>query len=324
MQEDARQPRLLDQMRDVLRLHQYSIATERVYLQWVKRFILFHGKRHPTSLGKVEVEAFLTYLAARRHVSPSTQNVALAAVLFLYGKVLGLELPWLDDVVRAKPKLRVPVVLSRAEVQILLQKCPSKHVLPVSLMYGAGLRLMESVRLRVGDIDFARHNLRVHAGKGGKDRITVFPDSLEPSMGVQLAWVKQIHETDLARGFGEAVLPLALHRKLGNGSKRPHWQFVFPANELSEDPRKPGNLHRHHIHPNTLQKAVREAASRAGIAKRVTCHTLRHSFATHLLESGTDIRTIQALLGHSNLNTTMIYTHVVNRGALGARSPLDV
>lgn len=323
MSETFKDPRLLDQMRSVLRLHQYSIATERVYLQWVRRFILFHGKRHPASMSKQEVEAFLTYLAAKRNVSPSTQNVALAAILFLYAKVLAIELPWLDDVVRAKPRKRVPVVLSKTEIQSLLRAVHANQVLVLSLMYGAGLRLMESIRLRIGDIDFTRRTIRIHAGKGGKDRITVFPDSLEARMKAHIAWVRAVHVNDLAGGFGAAVLPIALHRKLGTSSKRFHWQFVFPSNGLSEDPHNPGGLYRHHIHPSSVQRSVTDAAATAGIPKRVTCHTLRHSFATHLLESGTDIRTIQSLLGHSNLNTTMIYTHVVNRGALGARSPLD-
>jgi len=274
-------------------------------------------------MGKKEVEGFLTYLACKRGVSPSTQNVALAAILFLYSKVLAIELPWLEDVVRAKPRRRVPVVLGKAEVELLLKSCPSKHLLLVSLMYGAGLRLMECVRLRVGDLDFERRTVRIHAGKGGKDRITVFPDLLEAPMKAHLAWVKSIHELDLANGLGAAVLPLSLQRKLGANSQRLHWQFVFPAGGLTQDPRNPGSLHRHHIHPSTVQKAVKDAAKRADISKRVTCHTLRHSFATHLLESGTDIRTIQSLLGHTSVNTTMIYTHVVQRGALGARSPLD-
>ena len=324
MMENAPKPKLLVQVHDVLRLHQYSIATERNYLHWIKRFILFHGKRHPAGMGKQEVEAFLTHLAARCNVSPSTQNVALAALLFLYSKVLEIELPWLDDVVRAKPKVRVPVVLSRNEVQLLLQYCDAKYCLLVSLMYGAGLRLMECVRLRLGDLDFARHTVRIHAGKGGKDRVTVFPDTLSERMQAQLAWVRKTHEIDLANGFGEAVLPLALQRKLGKSSRQLCWQFVFPAHGLAEDPRQPGKLYRHHVHASTVQKAVTQAARKAHLLKRVTCHTLRHSFATHLLESGTDIRNIQSLLGHSNVNTTMIYTHVVNRGALGARSPLDV
>ena len=324
MTEAPKEPRLLDQMRNVLRLHQYSIATERVYLQWVRRFILFHGKRHPAGMSKKEVEAFLTYLAVERGVSASSQNVALAAILFLYAKVLSVELPWLDDVVRAKTRKRVPVVLSKAEVHSLLQASSANHSLILSLMYGGGLRLMECVRLRVGDFDFARRTVRIHAGKGGKDRITVFPDSLDARMKTQLAWVKNIHEVDLAKGYGKAVLPMALQRKLGSSSRRFFWQFVFPSSELLEDPRNPGTLYRHHVHPSAVQKAVSAAASKSGIVKRVTCHTLRHSFATHLLESGTDIRTIQALLGHSNVNTTMIYTHVVQRGALGARSPLDL
>ncbi len=299
MKEAPREPRLLDQLRNVLRLHHYSIATERVYMQWVRRFIIFHGKRHPASMGKPEVEAFLTYLAAHRKVSPSTQNVALAAILFLYSKVLSIELPWLDDVVRAKPRKRIPVVLSKTEIQALLRAAHANHALLLSLMYGAGLRLMEGIRLRIGDIDFARRTVRIYAGKGGKERITVFPDALEERMKAHIAWVRTVHEIDLADGYGAAVLPPALQRKLGTSSKRLHWQFVFPSKVLSEDPQNPGGLYRHHVHPSSVQRAVTDAAARASIAKRVTCHTLRHSFATHLLESGTDIRTIAGLLSEA-------------------------
>ena len=304
-------------------MHQYSIATERSYTQWVKRFILFHGKKHPKCMGKKEVEAFLTYLAVKRKVAPSTQNVALAAILFLYLKVLEMELPWLDDVVRAKPKRRIPVVLSVSEVTDLLNNCRSEKHLPVSMLYGSGLRLLECARLRIGDLDFSRGTVRIHAGKGGKDRITVMSDKLEPALKSQIAFIRRLHEQDLAIGFGAAKLPQSLIRKLGTSSKRLHWQYLFPAVSIEADPRDERFNYRWHVHPSTVRKAVTQASELAGINKRVTCHTLRHSFATHLLESGTDIRTIQQLLGHKDVKTTMIYTHVVERGALGARSPLD-
>ena len=274
-------------------------------------------------MGKKEVEGFLTHLAVNRQVAPSTQNVALAAILFLYTKVLEVKLPWLDDVVRAKPKRRIPVVLNSEELSLLLKNCRSTQILPVSIMYGAGLRLSECTRLRVGDLDFSRHTIRVHAGKGGKDRVNILPDKLEASLVSQIALVKRIHEQDLLNGYGAAGLPASLVTKLGISSKRFHWQYLFPASSVSTDPRNPNASYRWHVHPSAVRKAVTDASRRAGINKRVTCHTLRHSFANHLLESGTDIRTIQHLLGHKDLKTNMIYTHVVERGALGARSPLD-
>ncbi len=315
--------KLLDRMRCALRLRQYSLATERAYLHWVKRFILFHGKKHPEYLGKAEVESFLTHLAVNRKVSPSTQNLALASILFLYQQVLGIDLPWLDDVVRAKPKRRIPVVLSVEEVRSLLANCRATQRLPLQLMYGSGLRLSECVRLRTGDIDFSRRSIRVHAGKGGKDRVTVLPDTLEEALDLQIAYVKKLHCQDLAQGLGHARMPVALQRKLGKSSQRLCWQYLFPSLRVSGDPRDPAQVYRWHVHQSTVRKAVRDAALLAGIDKRVTCHTLRHSFATHLLESGTDIRTIQKLLGHKDVRTTMIYTHVVKRGAWGAMSPLD-
>lgn len=323
MKPDNVKPRLLDQMRNTIRLHQYSIATERVYLHWVRRFILFHGKQHPNTMGKKEVEGFLTYLAVNRQVAASTQNVALAAILFLYSKVLEIELPWMDDVVRAKTKRRVPVVLNAFEVDALLKNCRSSQVLPVSILYGAGLRLAECTRLRIGDLDFSRHTIRIHSGKGGKDRVTILPEKLESSLMSQVALVRRVHEQDLVNGFGSAGLPVSLIRKLGKSSKRFYWQYLFPGSSITTDPRDARFSQRWHIHSSSVRKAVTDASKRAGINKRVTCHTLRHSFATHLLESGTDIRTIQQLLGHNDLRTTMIYTHVVERGALGARSPLD-
>lgn len=315
--------RLLEQMRDAIRVRQYSRSTEANYMQWVRRFILFHGKQHPREMGKESIEQFLTYLAVKRHVSPSTQNQALAAILFLYRQVLEIELPWLDQVVRAKPKRRVPVVLSRQEALALIENCNGEARLPTCMLYGSGLRALECLRLRIGDIDLSRRTVRIHCGKGGKDRITVLPDNLLDALQKHIAHVRSLHERDLSQGLGRAKLPPALQRKLGNSTRRFYWQLLFPSQNISEDPRAPGQWYRWHIHPTTLRRAVGRAALRAGIEKRVTCHTLRHSFATHLLESGTDIRTIQQLLGHKHVDTTMIYTHVVGRGAFGALSPLD-
>jgi len=317
------QPRLLDRVRNAIRVRQYSMATERAYLGWIRRFILFHGKRHPEEMEKSEVEAFLTYLAVRRKVSPSTQTQALQAILFLYRHVLKTELPWLDDVIRAKPRRRVPVVLSRAEVRLILKNVVPTQRLPISLMYGAGLRVTECLRLRVGDLDFSRYTIRIHAGKGGKDRVTMLPDYLEEGLNTQIAYVRLIHNRDIDEGMGFARLPDSMQRKLGKSSRRFIWQYLFPSQKITEDPRQPEAIYRWHVQPTTLRKAISIAAGKSAVHKRVTCHTLRHSFATHLLESGTDIRTIQQLLGHADLRTTMIYTHVVRCGALGARSPLD-
>lgn len=309
--------RLIEQVRAAIRVRQYSLTTERSYLQWVRRFILFHERRHPGEMGKEEVEAFLTYLAVRRGVSPSTQNQALQALLFLYRNVLQVELPWLDDVVRAKPRRRVPVVLSVSEVEALLAACRGDAALPAALMYGSGLRALESLRLRVGDLDMSRRTIRVHASKGGKDRITVLPDRLVDRLAAQVAWVRSLHGRDLASGLGEAKLPQSLRRKFGASSNRFYWQLLFPSRSISADPREPNRRYRWHVHPTTVRRTVSVAALSAGIHKRVTCHTLRHSFATHLLESGTDIRTIQQLLGHKDVKTTMIYTDGVQRGPSG-------
>lgn len=317
------QSKLLDRVRHTIRLHQYSLDTERAYIHWIRRFILFHNKQHPMDMGKPEVEAFLTHLAVNRAVSPSTQNLALAAILFLYQKVLETELPWLDDVIRAKPQRRIPVVLSKEEVRRLFEQCRPTQLLIAQMLYGSGLRLMEGLRLRVGDIDFCRRTVRVHAGKGGKDRVTVLADHLIDSLQLQIAYVRRLHETDVDRGLGQAKLPTATKRKLGESSKRLYWQYLFPSGNLSEDPRDPGISCRWHVHRSTVRKAITAAARAAEIRKRVTCHTLRHSFATHMLESGTDIRTIQQLLGHKDVRTTMIYTHVIERGALVAISPFD-
>lgn len=293
-------------------------------MSWIRRLIRFHGRRHPRELGKRGVEQFLTHLAVERKVSPATQNQALQAILFLYREVLELDLPWMDDVVRAKARRRIPVVLNRHEAMLLLREASGEARLPIHLLYGSGMRAMECLRLRIGDLDFNRLTIRIHAGKGGKDRVTVMPAGLKAELAEHVNWVQSVHRKDLAAGLGEARLPLALHRKFGSSSKQFHWQYLFPSRELSHDPRNSRWEGRSHLHDSTLRRAVSVAANKAGIRKRVTCHTLRHSFATHLLESGTDLRTIQSLLGHSSVQTTMIYTHVVRRGAFGVVSPLDL
>lgn len=314
---------LLTEIRNAIRLRQLSIATERTYLHWVRRLIRFHRPLHPREMGKKDIEAFLTHLAVDREVSSATQNQALQAILFMYREVLKLELPWIDDVVRAKPKQRLPVVLSRGEALELLSNCAGEARLAVHLLYGSGLRAMECLRLRVGDLDVARRTIRIHSGKGGKDRVTVLPAGLLDETQSQVEWARHLHGRDVAAGFGQALLPVALQQKFGTASKLLHWQYLFPSRMVSVDPRDPSREARTHLHVSTLRRSVAAAAQAAGIQKRVTCHTLRHSFATHLLESGTDIRTIQALLGHSSVHTTMIYTHITRRGALGVLSPLD-
>jgi len=314
--------KLLDRMRRVLRTGHYSYRTEQAYLHWVRRFVRFHALRHPRELGKRHVEAFLTHLAVDRHVAPSTQNLALNAILFLYQKVLEMELPWIDDVVRARRKPNMPVVLDRAEVRAVLAELPVPHDRIVGLLYGSGLRISEALRLRVKDLDFARRELIVRDGKGAKDRVTVLADSSVTVMKAQVEKALAISELDRHRDRGGVHLPHALGRKYPQARFEPGWQWVFPARGLSASPRT-GLVRRHHLLGRTVQRAVKQAARRAGIHKPVTCHAFRHSFATHLLESGADIRTVQQLLGHSDVRTTMIYTHVINRGAMGARSPLD-
>ena len=317
------QIRLLDRLKNAIRVRQYSMATEKAYLGWARRYILFHHKRHPAEMGKCEIESFLTHLAVKRSVAPSTQNQALQALLFLYKNVLDTDVAWIDDVVRAKATRRVPVVLSQDEVSLLLSKMPPAQLLPASIMYGSGLRISECLRLRVGDLDFSRNTIRIHSGKGGKDRVTILPNNLKNLLSAQLLCIKNEHDRDLAMNLGQAQLPRSLQLKLGISSRRFYWQFLFPSGRYTPDPRQAGLKFRWHTHPSTVRKAVAHAAKQAAVNKRVTCHTLRHSFATHLLESGTDIRTIQQLLGHKDIKTTMIYTHVVERGALGAISPLD-
>ncbi len=314
--------KLLDRMRRVIRVRHYSYRTEQAYVHWARRFILFHGKRHPSTLGKAEVEAYLTHLAVNRSVSPSTQNQALNAILFLYRHVLEIELPWLEEVVRATPRKRIPVVLSREEIRALFGLLQAPHDRIAGLMYGSGLRVNEALRLRVKDIDFERRELIVRSGKGDKDRVTVLADRCVAGLREQVGKALDIAKSDRDRGRGGVLLPYALARKYPNAQFEPAWQYVFPAARLSRDPQT-GRWGRHHVLDQSVQRAVKKAARGCGIVKRITCHAFRHSFATHLLESGADIRTIQQLLGHSDVRTTMIYTHVVQRGALGARSPLD-
>lgn len=317
-----RPKKLLDQVRDAIRCKHYSIRTEQAYVSWIRRFILFHNKRHPREMGPAEVEAFLTHLAVERRVAASTQNQALSAILFLYREVLGIELDFPPRSVRAKRPQRLPTVLSHEEVLRVIAGLSGTHQLMAKLLYGSGLRLMECVRLRVKDLDFDQHVILVRDGKGAKDRITVLPDTLIQPLQEHLQRVRLIHRQDLNDGYGAVYLPYALNVKYPNANKEWIWQYVFPANRISSDPRS-GITRRHHIDPSTLQKAVRKAARLAGIDKHVTCHTFRHSFATRLLASGYDIRTVQELLGHKDVKTTMIYTHVLNRGGLAVRSPLD-
>ena len=317
-----RKPKLLEQARDILRAKYYSRRTEEVYLGWMRRFILFHHKRHPREMGAVEATAFLTALATERRVASSTQNQALAALLFLYKEVLVMPLPWLDDLVHAKPSTRKPTVLTADEARQLLAKMQGTKWLMASLLYGAGLRLRECLKLRVKDLDFGYRQILVRDGKGGKDRITILPGQLIEPLQEHLLRVKKLHDRDLVDGCGEVELPDALARKYPRAPYEWAWKFAFPSYKRSAD-RDTGVIRRHHVYENFLIRGVKQAAFAAGITKHVSCHTLRHSFATHLLENGYDIRTVQELLGHSSVETTMIYTHVMNKGGRGVKSPLD-
>jgi integron integrase len=315
-------PKLLDQVRDRLRVKHYSLQTEKLYIQWVRRFILFNGKRHPKELGAQEVEAFLTHLAVDGRVSASTQNQALSALLFLYKEVLSIDLPWLDNVVRAKRPQRLPVVLSRSEVREVLSRMKGIYSLLTNLLYGTGMRIMECVRLRVKDVDFDRYEILVRDGKGGKDRVTMLPALVVVPLKLHLQQRQALFEDDKRNGKAEVYLPDALTRKYPNAATDWGWQYIFPSGSYSIDPRS-GIERRHHLDEKLLQRAMKRAVQAAGITKPATPHTLRHSFATHLLESGYDIRTVQELLGHSDVSTTMIYTHVLNKGGKGVVSPLD-
>jgi len=316
------QPRLLDRFRLALRSRHYSRRTEQTYAQWVKRFIFFHKIRHPAEMAEPEINAFLTHLAVDRKVSASTQNQALSALLFLYRYVIGREVGNLGDVIRARRPKRLPVVMTREEVKAVLANLVGDKRLMASLMYGAGLRLMECLRLRVQDVDFSRNEILVRDGKGSKDRITMLPESLKTPLREHLKRVKATHEKDLADGWGRVQMPAALDRKYPNAPAEWRWQWVFPQENRWTNP-KTKEQGRHHIDESLVQKAVRETVSKAGLTKRATCHTFRHSFATHLLEGGYDIRTVQELLGHSDVKTTQIYAHVLNRGPAGVRSPFD-
>ena len=316
-------PRLLDQVREATRRLHYSIRTEDAYVDWIRRFILFHGKRHPLEMGESEVVAFLTDLAVRRQVAASTQNQALCALLFLYKVVLERPLERLDDdVVRARTPERLPTVFSREEARAVLAQLQGTAWLAAGLLYGSGLRLMEGLRLRIKDIDFDQARIIVRDGKGQKDRATLLPGSLTEPLRRQIEHVRAVHEADLRDGFGRVHLPFALAVKYPGADREPGWQYLFPSGRRATDPRT-GIVRRHHLGESALQKAVKQAIRAARVVKHASCHTFRHSFATHLLESGHDIRTIQERLGHKDVRTTMVYTHVLKAGPLGVRSPLD-
>jgi integron integrase len=319
---DRPEPRLLDQLRDRIRLKHYSIRTEQAYADWVRRFVIFHEKRHPRELGQTDVEAFLTHLAVVGRVAASTQNQAKSALLFLYKEVLGAELPWLDGVQTAKRPARLPVVLTRAEVRAVLVRTSGTPGLILRVLYGSGLRILEALRLRVKDVDFERREILVRDGKGARDRVTMLPAGIALALRTHLVRVRALHRADLADGRGTVHLPFALARKYPNAAREWGWQYVFPSRDCSVDPRS-GAVQRHHLSEQTVQRALRAALRASGIAKPATPHTLRHSFATHLLEDGYDIRTVQELLGHRDVATTQIYTHVLNRGPRAVLSPLD-
>ena len=317
----AKTPRLLDQVRGAMRTAHYSLRTEEAYVGWIRRFILYHGKRHPMEMGESEVGVFLSHLAVEGNVTASTQNQALSSLLFLYGKVLDQPLDRIREIAPAKRVKRLPVVLDQGEVRAVLAQLDGSRWLMASLLYGSGLRLMECLRLRVKDVEFGSGRIVVRDGKGGVDRVTVLPRSLRDPLTRQIERVKAIHRQDLADGWGRVYLPHALDRKYRAADRSITWQYVFPAKRLGLDPRD-GMTRRHHLAETALQKAVRDAVRRSGVVKPATCHTFRHSFATHLLEAGADIRTIQELLGHQDVSTTMIYTHVLNRGT-AVISPID-
>jgi integron integrase len=319
---DRREKKLVDRFREAIRERHYSRRTEKTYWYWIRWFIFFHGKRHPMEMGAGEVSGFLSWLATERNVAAATQNQALAALLFLYKQVLGVDLPWLGGLVRAQRPVRLPTVLTEAEVRRLLACTDGVGRLMTGLLYGAGLRQIECLSLCVKDLDFAYRQIVVRDGKGGKDRVTMLPENLVQPLQEHLGRVRALHRRDLGEGFGMVWLPHALARKYPKAPREWGWQFAFPSGQRSADPES-GVVRRHHVHPDTLSRIVKRAAQRAAIVKPVSCHALRHSFATHLLERGYDIRTVQELLGHSDVATTMIYTHVMNKGARGVKSPLD-
>jgi integron integrase len=315
-------PPLLERVRIAIRARHYSRRTEKAYVGWVRRFVLFHGKRHPSEMGAPEINAFLTDLAVGKGVSASTQNQALSALLFLYRHVLDREIGDFGDVVRARRPRRLPVVMTREEVKAVLSHLQGEKRLIAAILYGGGLRLLECLRLRVKDVDFGRGRILVRDGKGFKDRVTMLPAVLKKPLREHLERVRAVHLRDLAEGYGRVLLPAALARKYPNAPSEWQWQWVFPQRKRWRN-RETGEEGRHHIDPSLVQAAVREAVTRARLTRRATCHTFRHSFATHLLEVGYDIRTVQELLGHKDVRTTMVYTHVLNRGPMGVRSPMD-
>jgi integron integrase len=322
MPEQNRPPGLVQRYREELQTRHYARRTVKTYELWLRRLLRFHGMRHPRDMGSAEVNAFLTHLAVDLKVSASTQNQALASLLFLYRELLERDLE-LEGVVRARTRRRLPVVLSEAEVRAVRDRLEGQPALVVGLLYGSGLRLMEALRLRVKDLDFERRELTVRDGKGGKDRLTLLPQSLVAELQQHLLGVRRLHQADLAAGWGRVLMPNALARKYPNADREWAWQWVFPQEHRWHD-RASGIQGRHHLDPSIVQKAVKRAVAEAGVTKSASCHTFRHSFATHLLERGQDIRTIQELLGHQDVSTTMIYTHVLNRGPLGVRSPADL
>jgi integron integrase len=315
-------PRLLDRVREALRVRHYSYRTEQQYVGWIRRFVIFSGRRHPAGLGAPDVELFLSHLAISRHVSPATQAQALAAILFLYKHVLNADLPWLGSVIRATRPKRLPVVLTRTEVRRVLQQLHGKYWLIASLLYGSGLRLMEALRLRVKDVNLDQRTIVVRNGKGAKDRVTLLPEALIEPLRRQLAEVREQHRVASQSGFGGVEVPYALERKYPRAHFDTGWQYVFPAKHASRDPRT-GAWRRHHIYEDSVQRKVKEAVRLAKLEQPASCHTFRHCFATHLIEAGADIRTVQELMGHASVKTTQIYTHVLNRGGIAARSPLD-
>jgi integron integrase len=319
---EASKPKFLDQIRQLMRLRHYSLRTEEAYIGWIRRYILFHGKRHPRDLGESDIAKFLSSLAVEGRVAASTQNQALNALLFLYKEVLRLQLGFISETVRAKRPAKLPVVLSRVEVKSILEKLPGQYRLMGQLLYGSGLRLLECLRLRVKDVDLQYLHITVREPKGGRERKTMLPVSLAPALREHLEKVERRHQQDLADGFGSVHLPEALERKLPGASREWAWQYVFPAERRSIDPRTEIER-RHHVNEKNLQNAVKTAVRKARLSKPASCHTLRHSFATHLLENGYDIRTVQELLGHKDISTTMVYTHVLNKPGIGVKSPLD-
>ncbi|NWF61587.1 MAG: integron integrase [Fischerella sp.] len=319
---EQRPKKLMEQVQDAIRLKHYSYKTEKSYIGWIRRYIFFHNKRHPKDMGSAEIEAFLTDLAVNQKVAASTQNQALNAILFLYKEVLKQDLDLKVDAVRAKRSKYLPTVLTKDEVFAIIKQMSGVHQLLIKLLYGTGLRLTEGLSLRVKDIDFTQQQIIVRDTKGNENRVTMLPESIAEELKIHLQSVKILHQQDLQKGYGSVYLPFALERKYPRAKYDWIWQFVFPSSSISKDPRS-GEVRRHHLHESSLQKALKQAVHQAGIQKKVGCHTFRHSFATHLLQNGYDIRTVQELLGHKDVKTTMIYTHVLNRGGRGVRSPLD-